>query len=49
MGSQIPAMADEKTWKEVRKAIPRPTVSSEALDEWLEEEAKNKGLKGPRR
>jgi len=48
MGEQIPAMADEKAWKEVRRAVPKPLVYSDALDEDLELDCEDKGLKGPR-
>ena len=48
MGEQIPAMADEKVWKEVRQAVPHATLVSEALEEDLEVDCKEKGLIGPR-
>lgn len=49
MGEQVPALADEKAWREIRSAVPKLRVPSPALEEDLVRDCQEKGLIGPRR
>ncbi|MFH1609800.1 MAG: hypothetical protein ABID40_04135 [Candidatus Bipolaricaulota bacterium] len=45
---QIPAMADEKAWKEVRRQVPKPTLPADALIEDLAADCEKRGITGPK-
>lgn len=43
-----PALADEKTLRQLASQAPKPTVRSQALAEWLMEEAARRDIRGPK-